>query len=82
MSALIHAIEMALQRIDMGRPEPAERSKPGIHFLKRLRPEPVKAALRVHRGFDETGLPQDAKVLRNGRLRHPKLTLDLSHGLL
>ena len=73
---------MALESIDMSGPEPAELSQPGIQFLKRFRFQPVETALCVHRGFHETGLAQHAQVLGHGRLRHTKLTLDLSDRLL
>src|SRR5689334_19705371 len=42
-----HAIEMALERIDLGRPVAAELSEPSIHFHERLRPDPVQPALRI-----------------------------------
>ena len=79
---LIHAIEVAFESIDVSGPETAELSQPRIHLLKWFRPQPVETALRVHRGFYETGLAKDAQVLGHGRLRHTKLTLDLSHRLL
>jgi hypothetical protein len=63
----------------MSGPEPTERSQPGIHLLKWFRFQPVEAALCVHRGFRETGLAQHSQVLGHGRLRHTKLTLDLSN---
>jgi hypothetical protein len=63
-------------------PEPAELSQPGVDLLKRFRFQPVETALCIHSGFDETGLAQHSQVLRYGRLRHTKLTLDLSDRLL
>jgi len=66
----------------MSGPEPAERRQPGIHLLKWFGFQPVKTALCVHRGFYETGLTQHAQVLGHGRLRHTKLTFDLSNRLL
>ena len=78
---VIHAVEVAFERIDVSGPEPAERRQPGIHLLKRFRLQPVETALRVHRGFHETGLAQHPQVLGHGRLRHPQLTLDLAHRL-
>src|SRR6266404_8777795 len=66
----------------MSGPEPTERSQPGMHLQKRFWLQSVETALCVHRGFYETGLAQHAQVLGHGRLRHTKLTLDLSHGLL
>ena len=73
---------MAFESIHVSGPEPAERSQPGIHLLQWFRFQPVETALGVHRGFHETGLAQHAQVLGDGRLRHTKLTLDLSHRLL
>lgn len=79
---VIHAVEVALESIDMSGPELAERSQPRIHLGKRFRPQPVETALRIHRGFYETRIAQHAQVLRHGRLRHTKLPFDLSHRLL
>ena len=59
-----------------------ELSQPGIHLLKRFRFQPVETALCVYRGFHETGIAQHAQVLGHSRLRHTKLTLNLSHRLL
>jgi len=73
---------MAFESIYMCRPEPAEWSQPCIYLLQRFQFQPVETALRVHGGFDETGLSQHPQVLRHGRLRHTKLTLDLSHRML
>src|SRR5579862_3133071 len=66
----------------MRRPEPAERRQPGIHLLERLRFQPVETALRVHRGFYETGLAQHAQVLGHRWLGHSKLALDVPNRLL
>jgi hypothetical protein len=66
----------------MSGPESAEPSQPGIQLLKWLRFQPVETALCVHCGFHETGVAQHSQVLGHGRLRHAKLTLDLSHRLL
>ena len=82
MWTLIHAVEVAFESIHVSRPEPAKRSQPGIQLLKWFRFQPVETALCVHRGFHETGLAQHSQVLGYGRLRHAKLTLDLSHRLL
>src|SRR6185437_3608846 len=79
---LRHAVEMALERIDMRRPELAELPEPRIDLLQRLRPQPVETALRAHGGFDETGVAQHPQVLRHRRLRQPKPLLDLPDGLL
>jgi hypothetical protein len=79
---LPHAVKVAFEGIHMSGPEPAELRQPGIDFLKWFRPQPVETALCVHAGFHETGLAQHAQVLRHGRLRHTKLTLNLSNRLL
>ena len=76
---MIDVVEVAFKSIYMSGPESAERSQPGIDLLKRFRLQSVETALCVHRGFDETGLAQHSQVLRHGRLRHTKLTLDLSN---
>jgi hypothetical protein len=60
---LIHAIEMVFESIHVSGPEPAERSQPRFNLLKWVRPQPVEAALCVHRGFDEAGLAQHSQVL-------------------
>jgi len=77
----LHAIEMSFESIYVGGPEAAELSQPGIQLLKRFGVQPVETALRVDRGFHETGLAQHSKVLGNGRLRHTKLALDLADRL-
>ena len=79
---MIHAVKVAFESIQVSGPEPAELSQPCIHLLKWFGFQPVEAALCVHRGFHETCLAQYAQVLGHGRLRHSKLTLDLSHRLL
>ena len=63
MLLTLHPVEVAFERIHVSRPEPAERSQPGIHLLKRFRFQPVETALGVHRGFHKTGLAQHAQVL-------------------
>jgi len=73
---------VAFESVYMSGPEPAERSQPGIHLLKRFRFQPIETALCVHRRFHETGVAQHAQVLGHGRLGHTKLALDLSNRLL
>ncbi|HXM44135.1 MAG TPA: hypothetical protein VN924_23065 [Bryobacteraceae bacterium] len=73
---------MAFEIVYVSGPEPAKRSQPGIHLLKWFRFQPTETALCVHRGFHETDLAQHSQVLGHGRLRHAKLTLDLSNRLL
>ncbi|HKD01288.1 MAG TPA: hypothetical protein VKB77_02625 [Terriglobales bacterium] len=63
-------------------PKPPELIQPGIQLPERLGFQPVETALRVYRGFYETGLAQYSQMLGHGRLRHSQLALDLSHRLL
>ena len=79
---MIHAVEMAFEKIHVTGPEPAELRQPRIDLQKRLRFQPVEPALCVHGGFHEPRLSQHSQVLGHGRLRHSKLTLDLSDRLL
>jgi hypothetical protein len=60
---LIQAVEVALESVYMSGPEPTEGSQPGIDLLKWFWLQSVEAALRVHRGFHETGLAQHPQVL-------------------
>src|SRR5271167_2621795 len=78
----MHTVKVAFESIYVSGPEPAEPRQPGIQLLKWFRLQPVKTALCVHRGLHETGVAQHSQVLGHGRLRHTKLTLDLSHRLL
>ena len=59
----MHAVEVAFESIYVSRPEPTELSQPGIQLLKWFWLQSVEAALRVHRGFHETGLAQHSQVL-------------------
>jgi hypothetical protein len=63
-------------------PEPPELSQPVIDLPKWFGSQAIETALCVHCGFYETSLAQHAQVLGHGRLRHTKLTLDLSNRLL
>src|SRR5579872_2206361 len=69
---------MALECVQVRRPEAAEGLDPGVQLLKRLRPEAIQPALRVHGRLHETGLSQHPQMLRDGRLRHAELALDLA----
>ncbi len=60
---LIHAVEVTFESIDVNGPEPTELSQPVVDLLKWFRSQAVETALRVHRGLDETGVPQDSQVL-------------------
>ena len=78
----IHAIKVAFESIYVGGPEPTELCQPGIHLLKWFGFQSIETALCVHCRFHETGVAQHSQMLGHGRLRHMKLTLDLSHRLL
>jgi hypothetical protein len=43
----MHAIEVTFERIDVDRPEAAERREPNVYFLERLRPDALKTPLRI-----------------------------------
>ncbi len=73
---------MTFQGIYVCRPEAAELREPGIDFLEWFRPQMVEAALRVHGGFHKTGFAKYAQVLGHAGLGHPKLTFNVSNGLL
>ncbi len=59
----VHAVEMTFESIDVGRPELPERSEPIIDFLQGCGPEAIETALGIDRGFNETGLTQNAQML-------------------
>src|SRR5258708_2129252 len=42
---LIHTVEVTLERVDVDRPEAAERSEPGVYLHEWLGPDPVKTPL-------------------------------------
>jgi hypothetical protein len=81
-SIVIHSIKVTFESIYVSIPEPAKLSQPGIQLLKRFRFQTIQTALCVDRGFHETSVAQHAQMLGHGGLRHTKLALDLSHGLL
>src|SRR5689334_21289714 len=72
---------MTLERVDVLRPEPSKRLEPRVELPKRIRRQPIHATLRVDRRFHVTRLTQHTQVLRNRRLVHPELFLDLSDRL-
>ena len=74
---MIHAVEMAFERINVSGPESTKRRQPGVDFFEWFRLQPVETALCVDRGFDETGLAQHAQVFRHRRLRHRQLIFDV-----
>jgi len=59
----MYAIQVAFERVDVSRPEPAERRQPGIEFLQGFRFQPIETALCVHGGLHETGLAQHPQML-------------------
>ena len=77
----MQAIEVALEGIDVRRPPAAERRQPGVHLLQGCGSQAVDTPLRVDGRFDEAGLAQDAQVLRDRRLRHSQLPLDVADRL-
>ena len=77
----MHAVQVPFERIHVRGPEPAKRSQPRVHLLKRLGFQPVETALRIHGRFHEASLAQDAQVLGYRRLRHTQLPLDLANRL-
>ena len=70
---------MTFERIDLRGPELPERRQPGVELLEAFGFQAVEPALGVHAGFDEPRLAQHAQVLRDSRLRHAQLALDLAH---
>ena len=60
---MIHAVEIAFERIYVSGPEPADGSQPGIHLLKWFRSQPIETALRVHGSLHEPGLAQHSQML-------------------
>src|SRR5262249_22466656 len=80
--SLVHAIEMALERVDMRGPEAAEPSEPFVNFHEGLRSNAVEASLRIDARLDESGLPKHAQMFGDRGLRHSKPLLDLLHGPL
>ena len=73
---------MALQGIQMNGPQTAEGGEPGLYLLERLGPDPVDTALCIHGRLHDTGVAQDAQVLRHGRLRHFEMAFDVPDRLL
>src|SRR5260221_3016707 len=78
----LRAIEVTFERVDVGRPEVPEGSKPGVDVHERFRSDPVDAPLRVHSRLYKAGLPEHPEVLGDRGLWHPKLVLDLADGPL
>ena len=64
---------MALERIDVRRPEAPERREPGIDLHERLGPDPIDAPLCFDARLHEAGLAQHAQVLGHRGLRQLQL---------
>jgi len=79
---LIQAVEVAFERIYVSRPEPTERSQPGIDLPKWFGSQPVETALCVHGEFHETGLSEYSQVLGNRGLRQSQLLFEITYGSL
>jgi hypothetical protein len=75
----IHTIEVALERVEMCRPETAKLSKPSIDLHERLRSYPVETSLRINTCLDETRLPQHPQVFGNRGLRQSELLFDIPY---
>ena len=69
---------MALERIEVRRPELAERDEPVVEVLQRPWLDSVDAALCIHGRLDEAGLAQHAQVLGHRRLRQAELPFDFT----
>src|SRR3954469_3500601 len=59
---------MALEAVEMRRPQPAVRLQPPVQRRERRGPDAVDAMLRSPPRGDETRLPQHLQVLGDGRL--------------
>jgi hypothetical protein len=68
--------KLALQRIEPAAPELPDAGKPVIELVEACRIEPVNAALRLHPGVDEVGLPQDLQMLGDRRRADVELVGD------
>ncbi len=79
---LIHPVEMALERIHVRRPKLPEGREPSVDFHQRLGADPIHAPLGIHTRDDEARLAQDAEVLRDRGLRHPKPALEVAYRTL
>ncbi len=77
----MHAVEVALESIDVHGPEAAEGIQPGIELLQGFGPETIEAALGVDGGFDKAGVAQDAEVFGDGRLGQLEATLNVADRL-
>ena len=63
-------------------PVALEGRGPLVQRTNRLGVGPIELLATLAAHVDEAYIPQNAQVLRHGRLRHAELTLDLAHRLL
>lgn len=69
---------MAFKKVEVGRPELTVGRQPLVELRKRLRPDPVQAALRVAARLDQPRSLEDAEVLGDGRLAERKAIHELA----
>jgi hypothetical protein len=79
---LIHAIEVTLECVDVGRPEAAERSEPGVYLHEWRGPYTVETPLRINARLHKAGLTQYPQVFGDRGLRQSQLLLDIADGSL
>ena len=78
----MHTVEVTLERVDVDRPEAAERSEPGVYLHEWLGPDPVKTPLRINARLHEACLAQHPQVFGNRGLRQSQLLFDITDGSL
>jgi hypothetical protein len=54
---------VTLERVDVHRPEAAERSEPSVYLHEWLGPDPIKTPLRIDARLHESSLSKHAQVL-------------------
>ena len=69
---------MALQRVNVTRPELSEGCKPRVQFLQRFGAQSVQPTLRVNARFHKSGVAQYAQVFGNGRLGQVQFALEVA----
>src|SRR5690606_5149847 len=70
--SLLHAVEVTLESVEMGRPECSVRREPGVELAQRSWLDPVDALLRRRTARDETRLPQHLQMFGERGLAHPE----------
>jgi Family of unknown function (DUF6308) len=66
--------------VEVCRPELAIGGQPLVELFERLGPDPVQPALRIGTRLDEPRIPEDAEVLRDGRLTDTEPVHQLADG--